>query len=286
MTVVPSRATNYDDYRARMMRLLTPDGIARGLGFRPRPDDAVISPFAKSGTTWLQQIVHGLRTGGDMDFDDISRVVPWIETAHDLGLDLEAEQRASPRAFKSHLPWPAVPKGARYIVSVRDPKDALVSFYRFMEGWFFDPGAVSIAEFTRRQFLDRSEGRDYWTHFITWWQQRDRDDVLLLAFEAMKRDLPETVRRVARFIGIAADPELIDLVVAQSSIGFMLAHKDRFDDRLMRELSERACGSRREATRRRCEAARSAVTPGSCRPSWSPSSMPCGKRPSHRRSGL
>ena len=47
---------------------------------------------------------------------------------------------AEPRAFKSHLPWMAVPKGARYIVSLRDPRDALVSMYRFMEGWFFEPG--------------------------------------------------------------------------------------------------------------------------------------------------
>ena len=48
--------------------------------------------------------MHGLRARGDMDFDDISRVVPWIELSHDLGLQLSAEQSAEPRAFKSHLP--------------------------------------------------------------------------------------------------------------------------------------------------------------------------------------
>ena len=57
--------------------------------WRPRPSDVVISPFAKCGTTWLQQTFHTLRTRGDMDFDDISRVVPWIETSTLLGLDLE-----------------------------------------------------------------------------------------------------------------------------------------------------------------------------------------------------
>ena len=31
----------------------------------------IITPFAKCGTTWLQQMVHSLRTGGDLDFDDI-----------------------------------------------------------------------------------------------------------------------------------------------------------------------------------------------------------------------
>jgi hypothetical protein len=50
------------------------------------------------------------------------------------------------------------------------------------------------------------------------------------------------VRTVARFIDIPLDDELFDIVVRQSSLGFMLAHKDRFDDRLMREHSERVAG--------------------------------------------
>ena len=101
---------------------MSPEGYAAGLTFTPRPTDVVIAPFAKCGTTWLQQMVHSLRTGGDVDFDDISRVVPWIETAYDLGLDLDAPQRAEPRAYKSHLAWDVVPKGARYVVAVRDPR--------------------------------------------------------------------------------------------------------------------------------------------------------------------
>ena len=60
-----------------------------------------------------------------MDFDDISRVVPWIETARCSIIDLEAPQRAEPRGFKSHLSYAAIPKGARYVVSLRDPKDAI-----------------------------------------------------------------------------------------------------------------------------------------------------------------
>src|SRR5579872_4992478 len=117
---------------AEMKRLqggfVKPDEIGASIkAYRPRPTDVVISPFGKCGTTWLQQTFHTLRTRGDMDFDDISRVVPWIETAGPLGLDIEAPQRAEPRGFKSHMSYGPIPKGARYVVCVRDPKDAFVS---------------------------------------------------------------------------------------------------------------------------------------------------------------
>jgi len=233
------RATSFEEFAERQLLMFGEESIEQGLAFDPEPSDVLISPFAKCGTTWLQQVVHALRTRGDLDFDDISRVVPWIETALDLGLDLDAPQRAWPRAYKSHLSWDLIPKGGRYIVAIRDPRDALVSMYRFMEGWFFEPGAFSIAEFARKRFLQREGGMDYWTHLASWWRVRDREDVLLLSYDGMRRAPEEMVRRVADFAGIALDDELLELVLAQSSFEFMLAHKERFDDGMMRERSEK-----------------------------------------------
>src|SRR6476619_7657894 len=160
MTVAERRrATTVAELQAKMDRLVSAAGFAAGLGFVARPSDVIIASYAKCGTTWLQQMVHSLRTGGDLDFDDISRVVPWIETAADLGLDLDAEQRAEPRAFKSHVSWTLVPKGGRYLVAVRDPRDALVSVHRFFEGWFFEPGSIDVETLGRARFL---ESRDYY----------------------------------------------------------------------------------------------------------------------------
>src|SRR5690606_11854838 len=236
------RATTMAELHQIQSRMLTREGLARGLAFRPRPTDVIIAPFGKSGTTWLQQIFHTLRTRGDTEFDDVSDVVPWIETAAALGQDLEAEQKADPRGFKSHLGWDAVPKGCRYIVSIRDPKDALVSAYRFMEGWFIEPGTVSIADFARAGYLGGPEGRSYWAHLASWWQVRHDPAVLLLSYEQMHRDREGTIRRVARHCGIALDDELLAITLRQSSLEFMLAHKHKFDDLRMRTLSEERCG--------------------------------------------
>ena len=178
----PRRARSMAEMAQIQGRMLKLEDVGAGIGYyRPRPSDVVISPFGKCGTTWLQQSFHTLRTGGDMDFDDISRVVPWIETARVLGLDLEAKQRADPRGFKSHLPFDLIPKGARYVVSLRDPKDALVSLFRFVEGWFIEPGAVSIDVFAQDWLSRVGAGPDYWSHLLSWWDQRDNPAVLLFS---------------------------------------------------------------------------------------------------------
>jgi hypothetical protein len=232
----PARATSVETLGAKFAMTFSEETLQYGLALKLRPDDVVVTPFGKSGTTWLQQIVHCLRTAGDMDFDDISRVVPWIETSGALGINLDAEQKANPRAFKSHLAWGEIPQGGRYIVAIRDPKDALYSFYRFIEGWFFEPGSISLDDFAREFFI---KDRAYWKHLGSWWPRRDDDDVLLMAFEHMKLDLSGTIERVADFIGIKLDDELKRITEQQASLKFMQEHGNRFDDRLMREMSER-----------------------------------------------
>ena len=226
-----------------MGRMGPPDAARLSIeAYRPRSSDIVISPYGKCGTTWLQQTFHTLRTGGDMAFDDISRVVPWIETSRMLGIDLEAPQRAEPRGFKSHLAYDQLPKGARYVVALRDPKDALVSMYRFMEGWFLEPGAVSIGQFcTERWMKGGAEGGGYWSHLVSWWAQRDNPHVLLLSYEQMTRDPAAHIRRLAAYCDIPLNEALLALTLERSSLAFMLAHKDRFDDFLMRSHSEASC---------------------------------------------
>ncbi len=66
--------------------------------------------------------------------------------------------------------------------------------------------------------------------------------MLLLTYEQMKTDAGPEVRRIAAFIGIALDPALEAIVLEQASLRSMTAHKDKYDDRLMRERSEQVAG--------------------------------------------
>ncbi|MEH6592955.1 MAG: sulfotransferase domain-containing protein [Halioglobus sp.] len=241
------RATNFEAFGALLAPMSTPEGRQRGLDLALRPSDIVVAPFGKSGTTWLQQIANTLRTHGDMDFDDISRVCPWIETSTDLGLDLSAEQKANPRVFKSHLDAGRIPKGGHYIVACRNPQDAAFSMYKFMEGWILEPGAMSADDFIRGTFIapgnaPGSSGGDYWTHLASWWARRNDPDVLFMAYEHMKEDLTGTIRKVADFMGIELDDSLLSITEEHASLAFMQRHKDRFDDRMMRERSVEVSG--------------------------------------------
>ncbi len=229
------RATTVDELDQKMTAMF--ESGRETPPFEPRPTDIVITPFAKCGTTWLQQIFHQLRTGGDTDYDDISRVVPWIESAPVHGVDLNIEQKANPRGFKSHLGFDEIPKGAKYIVSLRDPRDALVSMYKFMEGWFMEPNTIDMDTYAEGVFM-LSERRGYWKHLVSWWEQRNNPDVLLLCYEHMLEQPEESIRRIAAFCEIPIDGDLLALVLERSSISYMLEHKDKFDDLMMREISE------------------------------------------------
>ena len=234
--------TTIEEYEAAWARVDLEEVREKGLAFQPCPTDVIISPYSKSGTTWLQQIVHGLRSGGSMDFEEISSVVPWIETAGAIGIELDAPQEGPFRAFKSHLDYSRVPKGARYIVSLRHPYDVALSFYHFMEGWFFEPHTITLSEMVQSDMLVREAGRSYWGHLASWWRQRQQPNVLLLTFEAMKADLPAAVRKIAAFVGIDLDPELERTVLAQASYSFMREHVHQFDDHILAEVFNRMAG--------------------------------------------
>ena len=105
MTETRHRARSMDEFREGQRAFGEAAMAAREAAppFVPRPTDVIISPYGKCGTTMLQQGFHTLRTRGDTDFDDISRVVPWLEMSPLLGINLNAEQRANPRSRSAKL---------------------------------------------------------------------------------------------------------------------------------------------------------------------------------------
>ena len=238
----PRRAASVAEMRRRMDGLTSPEGDRRAAAFQPRPSDVIIATYPKSGTTWMQQIVYGLRTGGSMNFAEITEAVPWIEMAHDLGHDLDADQGGPPRAFKSHKNGDEIQPGCRYIAVMRDPKDVAVSFFHFFSGWFFEPGGISLDTFIRDFFLSGSRSGRYWPHLISWWRRQNEPKVLFLCYEDMQADLPAAVQQVAAFLDMADRNGAIDITIHQAGIAFMRDHGQQFDDHLIHNARDASCG--------------------------------------------
>ena len=101
-------------------------------GFPFRDDDIIIGTWAKSGTTWMQQIVGLLVTGGE--FPELAfGASPWLDLRirplDEVQAQLQAQQHR--RFIKTHLPVDALvfsPK-ARYIYIGRDVRDVIWSMY-------------------------------------------------------------------------------------------------------------------------------------------------------------
>ena len=64
----------------------------------------------------------------------------------------------------------------------------------------------------------------FWENIKTWWDIRDLPNVHLLHFEALKRDLPGEIRRIADFIDVSISEERWEALVEHCTFDYMKRH--------------------------------------------------------------
>ena len=100
--------------------------------FKFRDDDVVIATYAKSGTTWLQQIVAQLIFNGEAGLA-VADMSPWLDLRvppKEIKL-AEVEKQTHRRFVKTHLPVDALvfSPEAKYIYIGRHGRDVVWSLY-------------------------------------------------------------------------------------------------------------------------------------------------------------
>ena len=159
-----------------------------------RDDDIVIATYAKSGTTWMQQIVAQLMFDGDPDIS-VAEMSPWVDLRvppKEVKLPL-LEAQTHRRFMKTHLPVDAIrfcPK-AKYLYIGRDGRDVVWSMYNHHvnanQTWYdalndtpgrvgppIEPPPDDIRQYWR-EWLDR-DGHPFWPfweNIRSWWAVRD-----------------------------------------------------------------------------------------------------------------
>src|SRR5215813_9203454 len=101
-------------------------------GFAFRDDDIVIGTYAKSGTTWVQQIIGQMLFGGKEGLP-VADMSPWLDFTLPSRADRLAivKGQTHRRFMKTHLPVDALvfsPR-AKYIYIGRDGRDVVWSLY-------------------------------------------------------------------------------------------------------------------------------------------------------------
>lgn len=210
-----------------------------------REGDTYVITFPKTGTTLIQFICHLIRTNADeraIAFDDIHQVCPHTSSAWYIHQDLNAEQPASPRLFKSHRMLQQVApfaKGVKFIATIRDPFTTLVSCYhhRKKQGRLPAPpggNPPTLAEFAlSRTWLESLvEGcvTNIWDHILTFWNCRNASNFLLIPFEDLTSDRERWVPVIAEFMHVPCPPELVVKVAQMASLENMLTLVDKFDE--------------------------------------------------------
>ncbi len=217
--------------------------IWNDFGFRD--DDIIIATYAKSGTTWVQQIVAQLLFNGE-DGLDVADMSPWM----DLRVPPKAvklplvEAQAHRRFLKTHLPVDALvfSEKAKYIYIGRDGRDVVWSMFNHHstanDAWYEalndTPGRVgppidrppaSIKQYYH-DWLDR-DGHPwwpFWENVRSWWAVRELPNVHIVHFANLKRDMPGEIRKIADFLGTPVDEAKWESILLHCSFDYMKAN--------------------------------------------------------------
>lgn len=205
-------------------------------GYKPSGNDVFVCTYAKSGTYWALQIAQQIAYYGEAEFDYIHDLVPWPDVPARIGIPLNDEnpQKLSPtglRVIKTHLESDFVPYNpeSKYIIIVRDPKDAFVSSYYFFKAFTpFEGMELSVDEFLEL-FLQNESPYDSWaSHAASYWPWRTRSNIAYLNFETMKQDPTSAIVKIASIMGVQLTEAQLQRIILKSDFEYMKANDHKF----------------------------------------------------------
>jgi aryl sulfotransferase len=219
----------------------------RWQAIRFRSDDIVISSWAKSGTTWLQQIVCQMIHDGRSDLATNS-ISPWVDFRLTPLADVVELLESQPfrRVMKSHLPSDAIPivPPVRYLYIARHPIDVIWSWYNHhvnftdetyeaLNGTIGRVGPplerpdVNFRRYFRKWLLeDGHPFHPYWSNVDSWWRHRHRPNVCIVHFADLRRHFEYEVMRLASFLNIRPTADVWPRVFSHSRIDYVREHAE------------------------------------------------------------
>ena len=231
-----------------MLPITSDSTVAACANLPLRDGDVFIASFPKSGTTWMQHIVHTLATDGNSPLPHISDACPFFEVDRtwdgngQLTGSVQANHaKISRRCFNTHLRWSMMPKshpGARYVYMTRSATDACVSFYHHLAHQAVEDGGFpgSLNEFVTEWTNGRAPFGSWSAHLKSWLCGEAAADprVLIVAYEDLKADLRGCVGRVNAHCGFGLSEARLDELLPGFEFEWMRKNEDKFHPRSVR----------------------------------------------------
>jgi aryl sulfotransferase len=223
---------------------------ARWLSFVFRPGDIVISTRRRTGTTWMQ-VICGLLIFQRPELPaPLWHLSPWLDhlvVPADLVYSRLAEQPHR-RFIKTHTPLDGIPQNRQvtYIVTVRHPLDAFVSFRRQIEnmdrtrmeqltGEAIEPETSETLHDSLVRWIeedadpraDRDSLPGMMSHFTDAWAKRYEPNVVLVHYDDLRADLEGQMRALAWRLGIDVPEGAWRALTSAASFQRMRDHSER-----------------------------------------------------------
>jgi len=218
-------------------RLTDRHDSARWDHYVSREGDTIVATFPKCGTTWMEHIVLNLfHYGGSIP--PIKDVAPWVErrTGRQTGgtadqpiqevVDMLARQKHR-RQLKTHLPLDHLPfhQEVKYLVVARDARDACMSMFNHSWGLGWHDDNKDLREFWKEWIMN--QGPDHFDYYDQFWKYRHLNNILMVHFNDLKKDLKREIHRVAIFLDIETTSGMLDATAEATTFTSMKRNADK-----------------------------------------------------------
>uniref|UniRef100_UPI000E55B506 amine sulfotransferase-like n=1 Tax=Urocitellus parryii TaxID=9999 RepID=UPI000E55B506 len=122
----------------------------------------------------------------------------------------------------------------------RNPKDVLVSFFRFSNCVAILKNSDTFENYIK-MFLDgKVVGSRWFDHIKRWYEHRHDFNIQSMSYEDMKKDLRSAVLKICRFLEKELSEEVVDTVVKQATFQNMKTNPQaNYNDIVKQEMGVR-----------------------------------------------
>ncbi|XP_066927159.1 luciferin sulfotransferase-like [Clytia hemisphaerica] len=207
--------------------------------FQMFEDDVFIATYPRCGTRWMQELVWRVRNDQEaLSTEYLNVRVPMLdfcinfeEDAHNFSPISNCDNLPRPRAFKTHLAYDLLPKQfhqqkkGKAIFVIRNPRDicqSLLNYFQNIENYTGD--IQTIANIMTKDGIGLFYG-PFFKVVLSYWNKRHDDNILIVFYEEMQKDLGSVIQKVADFLNVSITTDRVEHLVDFLSFNSMKDNK-------------------------------------------------------------